>query len=83
MHDIKFIRDNPEIFDEKMNNRNVAINSKDILKIDKLNREFIADLQIFQEERNVLSKQVGIFIKEGKDGIKFQERVKKIKDQLY
>ena len=35
MHDIKFIRDNPKIFDEKMNNRNVDISSENILKIDK------------------------------------------------
>ena len=31
MHDIKFIRDNPKKFDEKMKNRNVNICSKDIL----------------------------------------------------
>ena len=28
MHDIKFIRDNPKIFDKKMNNRNVDISSE-------------------------------------------------------
>ena len=28
MHDIKFIRDNPKIFDKKMNNRNVEIISE-------------------------------------------------------
>ena len=27
MHDIKFIRDNPKIFDRKMNNRNVDISN--------------------------------------------------------
>ena len=34
MHDIKFIRENPKIFDEKMNDRNVNISSENILKID-------------------------------------------------
>ena len=30
MHDIKFIRDNPKIFDKKMNNRNVDDSSENI-----------------------------------------------------
>ena len=45
MHDIKFIRDNPKIFDKKMNNRNLDISSESILKIDKKNRELISNLQ--------------------------------------
>ena len=82
MHDIKFIRDNPKIFDKKMNNRNVEISSENILKIDKKNRELISNLQIFQEERNLLSKQIGTLIKDGKDAAKVQEGVKKLKDQI-
>ena len=82
MHDIKFIRDNPKKFDEKMKNRNVNIRSEDILKIDKKNRELISDLQNFQEERNVLSKEIGILIRDGKDASKVQESVKKLKDQI-
>ena len=38
MHDIKFIRDNPKIFNKKMNKRNVDISSENILRIDKKNR---------------------------------------------
>ena len=82
MHDIKFIRDNPKIFNKKMNDRNVDISSENILKIDKKNRELISNLQIFQEERNLLSKQIGTLIKDGKDAAKVQEGVKKLKDQI-
>ena len=82
MHDIKFIRDNPKKFNEKMKNRNVNIGSEDILKIDKKNRELISSLQNFQEERNVLSKQIGILMRDGKDASKVQETVKKLKDQI-
>ena len=82
MHDIKFIRDNPKKFNEKMKNRNVNICSEDILKIDKKNRELISSLQNFQEERNVLSKQIGILMRDGKDASKVQETVKKLKDQI-
>ena len=82
MHDIKFIRDNPKIFNNKMNKRNVYISSENILKIDKKNRELISNLQIFQEERNLLSKQIGVLIKDGKNATKVQKSVKKIKDQI-
>ena len=82
MHDIKFIRDNPKTFDEKMKNRNIDISSDDILKIDEKNRELISNLQIFQEERNLLSKQIGTLIKDKKDASKVQESVKKLKDQI-
>ena len=82
MHDIKFIRDNPKIFNKKMNNRNVDISSENILNIDKKNRELISNLQIFQEERNLLSKQIGVLIKDGKNATNVQESVKKIKEQI-
>ncbi len=82
MHDIKFIRDNPKIFDEKMKHRNVSIISEHILKIDKKNRELISNLQTFQEERNILSKQIGILIKDKMDATNVQESVKKIKNQI-
>ena len=81
MHDIKFIRDNPKIFDKKMNNRNVDISSENILKLIK-KIEINLNLQIFQEERNLLSKQIGILMKDGKDATKVQESVKKLKDQI-
>ena len=83
MHDIKFIRDNPKNFDEKMKIRNVNISSELILKIDKKNRELISNLQMFQEERNLLSKQIGTLIRDKKDVSKVQESVKKLKDQIF
>ena len=82
MHNIKFIRDNPKIFDEKMKKRNIKSISEDILKIDKKNRESISNLQTFQKERNLLSKEIGILIKNGKDVTKVQESVKKLKDEI-
>ena len=37
MHDIKFLRDTPKIFDKKMNHSHVDLRSENILKIDKKN----------------------------------------------
>ena len=52
MHDIKFIRDNPKKFDDKMKNRNVKIRSDDLLKIDKKHRELISK-HLFFDQLNI------------------------------
>ena len=41
MHNIKEIKNNIETFEKKLKSRNSNINLKDILKLDKLNREII------------------------------------------
>ena len=76
MHDIKFIRENPKLFDEKMNNRYIDFSSENILKIDNKNRDLISNLQIFQEKRNILSKQIGILIKDIEDQKIYLDKIK-------
>ena len=38
MHNLKNIRDNPDIFKKKISNRNVKINFDELLKLDIQNR---------------------------------------------
>ena len=59
MHDIKFIRENPEAFDAALTRRGVEAQSSDILMLDSKSR---ADKTVAQEavaEINRLSKQIG------------------------
>ena len=58
MFDIKKIRENPEDFDKSLSKRDHDPISKDILDIDKKNRDLIADLQSIQEERNLKSNEL-------------------------
>lgn len=60
MFDIKWIRDNPDAFDNAMSQRkNVSIRSADLLAIDERRRQIIVRLNEAQEKRNAFSKQIG------------------------
>ncbi len=60
MHDIRAIRDNPEVFDEGLRRRGLAPRAESLIALDEKRRTAIADLQRAQERRNASSKQVGL-----------------------
>ena len=84
MFDIKKIRENPEDFDKSLSKRNHDPISKDILDIDKKNRDLIADLQSIQEERNLKSKRIGELSASGKNGeaSKLKDEVSNLKSKM-
>jgi seryl-tRNA synthetase len=59
MHDIKFIRDNPEAFDAALARRGVEAQSRDILILDRQSRAEQTAEQEVVAEINRLSKQIG------------------------
>ena len=59
MHDINFIRQNPEAFDKGLNRRGVDPLSSKILEIDERRRKLLTDLQSWQARRNEASKLIG------------------------
>ena len=59
MHDIRFIRDNPELFDAAMARRNIAPVAQDILALDTERRHIQTELQTQQSRRNDVSKEIG------------------------
>ncbi|MFV0360003.1 serine--tRNA ligase [Tropicimonas sp.] len=59
MHDIRFIRENPDAFDAGMARLGVSPVSARILAIDSTRREKIAAAEAAQAMRNAASKQVG------------------------
>jgi len=56
MHDIKFIRENFEIFKKKISNRNNSANVDNILELDKKNRLLIKEKQSLEKEKKDISK---------------------------
>ncbi len=56
MHDIKFIRDNFEVFKKKISKRNNTINTEDILDLDKKNRKLIQEKEILENQKKDISK---------------------------
>ncbi len=73
MHNIKSIRENPEHFKKKLESRNININFKDLLDLDKKNREIIQKKEKFEQERKLISKK--------KDKTQF-DKSKKISNEI-
>jgi seryl-tRNA synthetase len=59
MHDIKFIRDNPDAFDSALARRGLAPESKRLISLDEQRRVKILELEKAQARRNAASKEIG------------------------
>lgn len=59
MHDIKFIRDNPQAFDQGLAKRGLPAQASGLIALDDTRRGLIARLQALQERRNAASKEIG------------------------
>jgi seryl-tRNA synthetase len=59
MHDIRFIRDNPQTFDDGLMRRHLPARALKLIGLDEARRAAIADLQKAQERRNAASKEIG------------------------
>jgi seryl-tRNA synthetase len=70
--DIKWIRENPEAFDEGLKRRGLEPRSAEIIKLDEERRQTIAAVQAWQERRNRLSKEIGL-AKTAKDEARVSE----------
>jgi seryl-tRNA synthetase len=59
MHDIKWIRDNPDAFDRGLKRRGLAPESKALLALDEERRAAITTFEQAQAARNAASKEIG------------------------
>jgi seryl-tRNA synthetase len=59
MHDIKWIRDNPEAFDRALARRGLAAESARLIAIDERRRATILKAEQAQARRNAASKEIG------------------------
>ena len=67
MHDIKFIRENPQAFDEGMRKRGLTAQSKALITLDEVKRNRQTELQKLQSARNDIAKKIGMAKKTGED----------------
>ena len=56
MHNIKFIRKEPELFLKKISHRNINVDLKSLLNLDKKNRDLIQSREKLEQEKKILSK---------------------------
>ncbi len=59
MHDIKFIKDNPNEFDKLLSKRNIEPQSKVIITIYEQYLSLLKELENEQEKRNKISRKIG------------------------
>ncbi len=60
MHDIKFIRTNPDAFDAGLARRGLAPQAKEIIKLDEEKRGILTHIQNFQSEKNRIAREIGM-----------------------
>ena len=82
MHDIKWIRDNPQQFDNALARRGLEPLSADAIELDASNRRIITELQELQKRRNEVSKQVGVLRGKGENADKLISEVGDLKNQM-
>ena len=56
MHNIKLLREKPDFFKKKFQDRNMKLNIDDLLNLDKKNREIINKKEKLEQERKIISK---------------------------
>ena len=79
MHDIRFIRDNPDDFDAALARRGMAPLAGVILDIDTRRRALQADIQDLQSRRNQASKEIGMRKGKGEDADDLMAEVEGLK----
>ena len=67
MLDIKFVRENPDLVDKACESRqNAHWDREKFFELDEDRRSVIAEVESLQAERNAVSKQIGLLMREGK-----------------
>ncbi len=82
MYDLKWIRENPETFDEGLKRRGLPELSGKIIEMDKKYRSTLTKLQEFQQARNEMSQEIGNRKKNGEDASALMEKVGHIKEDM-
>ena len=67
MHDIKFIRENPEAFDAGLKRRGLEARSAELLALDAERRRLMSEAQEIQARRNKAAKEIGAIKSRGGD----------------
>ncbi|PJB73510.1 MAG: serine--tRNA ligase [Alphaproteobacteria bacterium CG_4_9_14_3_um_filter_47_13] len=82
MHDIKAIRENPERFDKNWARRKLGKQTDSILQMDEERRAVQTQLQDLQNERNMVSREIGQIKRDGGESAALEEKVLAMKAEM-
>lgn len=82
MHDIRWIRKNPDNFDSAIEKRGLEAAAASLIKLDTKRRNVQTELQDLQTLRNEASKRIGVAKGGGEDTISLMKEVGEIKTKM-
>ena len=82
MIDIKLIRENPELVKEGIKNKNDKSDIDELLRLDKLRREKLQQVEELKAKRNSASQQIGKLKKAGESTDEIMSEMKQLSDEI-
>ena len=84
MHDIRLLREHPEVLDAAMAKRHGSWDKERFLSLDRQRREVIQEVEALQAKRNSSSKEIGALMKDGRadEAAAMREEVASMKDRI-
>ena len=82
MLNLKWILENPALFDEAMKKRNLDLRSNKIIELNDKKRELLTKLQDLQSKKNTISKNIGKLKAEGKDVDSIKNEVNELNEEI-
>ena len=82
MHDIRWIRENPDQFDRALARRGLPPLGQRAIEIDAANRSITTELQELQKRRNDASKHIGVLKGRGGDAAELIAEVADLKNRM-
>jgi seryl-tRNA synthetase len=82
MHDMRFIRSHPDLFDQGLERRGAQKQSETIIELDEHHRHVLTELQNLQSQRNQLAKDFGNLKRLGQDTTHLSEESEALKQKV-
>ena len=83
MHDLNFIRENPQEFDLALERRNLKPKAHEILALDHKIRSFKGELQELQQQKNKIAKEIGVLKSKGEEAQHLFKEADKVKKRIF
>ena len=81
MIDIRLVRSNPEVLKDAIKKRNTHVDIESLISLDVKRRELLAEAERLKNKRNIASKLISQYKKEGRDVSSIMEEMKEISER--
>lgn len=82
MLDLKFVRSNPEVVEEALQRRGVALSLKPFLELDEQRRQKLVLAEQLKNRRNVVSEEIGRLKKAGQDAEEMVREMRQVSQRI-